>query len=634
MPATKLRLVAQNETLVIRSSPAESIGRIMLKHGWITQSDLIKAFSLQQYGGAPIGEVLVGMGCITPDQLQDSLAEQFGIARAGLSEIAVVESIAVGLSPKICLEYQLLPLVNSDDTLLLAITDPRKIQTVQALPEFATQPLRFVLITEQDFQTLATRHLNDHLKHQALYACKDHNSCSFLEHSSLISMEFLVGIVALLMVGFLYPVAALAGALGVAIITSWAVIIFRFICLWTSGQPSEQTPPTPTQFPVKKATFSILIPLYKESDIFERLITRLQRLSYPKELVEFLIIVEHSDSQTQQAAQNAQLPINMRVIKVPDDRIKTKPRAMNFALNFCKGDIIGIYDAEDAPETDQLNIINAAFANAAPNTACIQAVLDFYNAKTNWISRCFTIEYAILFRFIVPMLDRLDLPIPLGGTTVFFRKDILEKLGRWDAFNVTEDADLGFRLYRNGYRCGWASTTTYEEANFRLVPWIKQRSRWLKGFLFTALVHLRNVKSTDQSSGFLPSLVFFILCISPWILIPLVPIILPMWLISFGLDLPLYNQLPAGLIALSTSSFILAEIATMILGYKATQKPHLRHLRKWLITMPLYWPLGFLAAVKAMYEFFIRPIYWDKSEHGINDTSYDKDIESLTDVAP
>lgn len=634
MPAAKLRLVAQNEILALPSNPAVSIGRIMLKHGWVTQSDLIKAFSLQQYGGAPIGEVLIGMGCISPDQLQDSLAEQFGITRAGLSEITVLESITEGISPEICLEYQILPLAGSGSGLLLALTDPSKIQTIQALPEFAARTMCFVLITGQDFQTLATRHLSQHLKHQALYACQNHNSCSFLEHSSLISMEFLVGIAALLMVGLLYPVPALTGALTLAIITSWAVIIFRLICLWASRQSSEQTRPIPTQFPVKKAKFSILIPLYKESDIFERLITRLQRLSYPKELVEFLIVVEHSDRQTQQAAQNVQLPHNMRVVKVPDDRIKTKPRAMNFALNFCKGDIIGIYDAEDAPEADQLNIINAAFANAAPNTACIQAVLDFYNAKTNWISRCFTIEYAILFRFILPMLDRLNLPIPLGGTTVFFRKDILEKLGSWDAFNVTEDADLGFRLYRNGYRCGWASTTTYEEANFRIVPWIKQRSRWLKGFIFTALVHLKNVKSTDQSSGFLPSFVFFILCISPWILIPLVPIILPMWLISFGLDLPFYNQLPARLIALSTSSLVLAEISTMVLGYKATQKPHLRHLRKWLITMPLYWPLAFFAAVKAMCEFFIRPIYWDKSEHGINDTSYDKDIETLTDAAP
>ena len=112
--------------------------------------------------------------------------------------------------------------------------------------------------------------------------------------------------------------------------------------------------------------------------------------------------------------------------------------------------------------------------------------------RVNWLSRCFTIEYATWFRVILPGLARMGLPIPLGGTTLFFRRTILDRLGGWDAHNVTEDADLGIRLARHGYRTELIPTTTYEEANCRPWPWVRQRSRWLKGYAVTWAVHMRN----------------------------------------------------------------------------------------------------------------------------------------------
>ena len=79
-------------------------------------------------------------------------------------------------------------------------------------------------------------------------------------------------------------------------------------------------------------------------------------------------------------------------------------------------------------------------------------MLDFYNPRTNWLARCFTIEYAGWFRLVLPGLAAPWPAVPLGGTTLFFRRDVLEQLGGWDAHNVTEDADLGMRLARHGYR--------------------------------------------------------------------------------------------------------------------------------------------------------------------------------------
>jgi cellulose synthase/poly-beta-1,6-N-acetylglucosamine synthase-like glycosyltransferase len=177
---------------------------------------------------------------------------------------------------------------------------------------------------------------------------------------------------------------------------------------------------------------------------------------------------------------------------VPLGTLQTKPRALNYALSFAKGSIIGVYDAEDAPAPDQLHVVVNRFAQRGPEVVCLQGQLDFYNSHSNWLAHCFTVEYATWFRIMLPSLERLGLAIPLGGTTLFFRRDILESLGGWDAHNVTEDADLGIRLARHGYRTEIIDTVTQEEANARAWPWVKQRSHWLKGYAITYGVHMRS----------------------------------------------------------------------------------------------------------------------------------------------
>ena len=176
---------------------------------------------------------------------------------------------------------------------------------------------------------------------------------------------------------------------------------------------------------------------------------------------------------------------------MPADALKTKPRAMNYALPFCRGDIVGVYDAEDRPDPGQIRAVVQHLQAAPPEVACVQGYLDFYNSGDNWLSRCFTLEYAIWFRVVLLGVQRLGLPIPLGGTSVFFRRSVLEQIGAWDAHNVTEDADLGMRLARFGYRCEMIASTTWEEANCRVRPWIRQRSRWLKGYAITWATHMR-----------------------------------------------------------------------------------------------------------------------------------------------
>ena len=193
-----------------------------------------------------------------------------------------------------------------------------------------------------------------------------------------------------------------------------------------------------------------MVPLFAEADIAPRLIERIGRQTYPKELLDILLVVEEDDAITREALMRARLPHWMRVVPVPDGPLRTKPRALNYALNFCRGSLIGVWDAEDAPDPEQIHDIVRRFDRAAPDVACLQGVLDFYNPRHNWLTRCFTVEYAAWFRGLLPGLARLGLVVPLGGTTLFFRRAILEEIGGRDGPNNNQGADLGLRLAPRG----------------------------------------------------------------------------------------------------------------------------------------------------------------------------------------
>jgi cellulose synthase/poly-beta-1,6-N-acetylglucosamine synthase-like glycosyltransferase len=304
---------------------------------------------------------------------------------------------------------------------------------------------------------------------------------------------------------------------------------------------------------------------------------------------------------------------------VPAGPLKTKPRALNFGLDFCRGSIVGIYDAEDAPEADQIHRVIRRFHEAGPDVGCVQGVLDFYNPRRNWLSRCFTVEYAALFRLVLPGLERLGLPIPLGGTTLFCRRDALEQLGAWDAHNVTEDADLGLRLARRGYRTTCLDTVTEEEANCRLLPWVRQRSRWIKGYMMTWVVHMRDPAALRRDLGWRGFLGFQVLFLAAPLQFLLAPVLWSFWLLAFGLPHPITSVLPAGTAGALVGLFLMAEAANIAIGAAAVSGRRHRGLRRWVPTLHVYYPLASLAACKAGWELIMRPFYWDKTAHGLFD---------------
>ena len=262
-------------------------------------------------------------------------------------------------------------------------------------------------------------------------------------------------------------------------------------------RPRAPRPLSDQELPV----YTVLVPLYREVSVLVQLIEALLALRYPVHKLDIKLVIEKSDFEMRAAIARLTLPPHFTVVEVPPAHPVTKPKALNYALSLARGSLVTVYDAEDLPHPGQLRLAAATFATCEPRVACLQAVLAFYNPAENWLTRQFAIEYAALFDVQMPMLSALGWPFPLGGTSNHFRVDELRYVGGWDPFNVTEDADLGFRLARFGYEARAVASVTYEEANVALANWIAQRTRWLKGFLQTWLVHMRNPVRTWRELG-------------------------------------------------------------------------------------------------------------------------------------
>jgi len=371
--------------------------------------------------------------------------------------------------------------------------------------------------------------------------------------------------------------------------------------------------PVPARLPV----VSLLVPLFREKEIARALVERLGTLDYPAHLLDICLILEEDDDTTRAAVAGTALPANVQVIEVPGGRVRTKPRALNVALNFARGSIIGIYDAEDAPESDQIRKVVQRFAERGPDVACLQGVLDYYNTDSNWMSRCFTLEYATWFRLMLPGLQRLGMVMPLGGTTLFLRRPAIEAVCGWDAHNVTEDADLGLRLARAGYRTEMIDSVTFEEANARAWPWVKQRSRWIKGYALTWAVHMRNPVALWRDLGAVRFVGMQVLFMGALTQFALAPLLWSLWLPMLGLPHPLVPVLGmGGLVAVG--AFCLAckgvSVAMAVVGARRSGRPE---LVCWIPALEVYFPLATMAAWKALLETVTRPYYWDKTTHGV-----------------
>ncbi len=369
--------------------------------------------------------------------------------------------------------------------------------------------------------------------------------------------------------------------------------------------------------------YTVFVPLFKEVEILPHLAKALANLDYPPAKLDIKIILEAVDIGTIEAAAKLAFPGNVDLIVVPDRQPRTKPKALNYALQFATGDLAVIYDAEDRPEPDQLRKAASHFHRASADVACLQARLDYFNAKENWLSRQFTIEYATLFRGLLPLMSRFGLPLPLGGTSNHFRIGVLRSLGAWDPYNVTEDADLGMRLHRAGYRVETLDSTTYEEACCQTVPWIKQRTRWLKGWMQTFGVHMRAPAATLRETGlagFLSFHAYFAGIIVSALAHPLSYLVLAYDAWCGTLFQPGAALSSDVLLAIAVANFAGGYAVNILLGVMSLRGTKHRGLWPHAIFIPVYWLYVSAAAYRAVWQLVYAPFYWEKTEHGVSRT--------------
>lgn len=397
------------------------------------------------------------------------------------------------------------------------------------------------------------------------------------------------------------------------------VVALRLLCL----MPPLGTQPPPARDIAAEAwpAYSVLVPLFRETVVLPQLLGALESLSYPAEKLDIKLILEEEDIPMQRAVAQLTLAPQFEVIVVPAGLPQTKPRALNYALQFCRGELLTIYDAEDIPQTDQLEKAARRFAAEPRELACLQAQLTFYNREENWLTRQFTAEYATLFGELLRALAQHRLPLPLGGTSNHFRVEVLRSVGAWDPYNVTEDADLGIRLARLGYDTGVLDSFTYEEANTRLGNWMRQRARWLKGFLMTWLVHMREPLLFMREMGPSGFWAAQVLTLGVFASVLLHPLCMAATVVLFVLYPVLPQDAGFALVVLAgVNLFVL--VAGYAVSIMLTRRALVRRgLRGWhgtLATMPVYWLLMSCAAWLALWQFITRPFHWNKTEHGLS----------------
>ena len=367
--------------------------------------------------------------------------------------------------------------------------------------------------------------------------------------------------------------------------------------------------------------YSILCPLYKEVHILPQFLAGIEKISWPKHKLDVILLLEEDDKESINAFEEMDLPSYIRAVIVPHSMPKTKPKACNYGLAFAKGKYTVIFDAEDLPDPMQLKKAHLGFESSKRSVVCLQAKLSYYNVHQNLLTRFFTAEYSLWFGMTLGGLQSLNTTIPLGGTSNHFRTDDLKKLFAWDPFNVTEDADLGMRLFKLGYQTAMLDSVTLEEGNSNVKNWIRQRSRWIKGYMQTYLVHTRESVSFVRERG-IHAILFQLIIGGKIAFIFINPIL---WTVTLSYFLmysivgPTIDSFyPQPVLYIAITSLIFGNYLYLFCHIMGCIKNNQWGLIKYIYLIPIYWVLISVAGMMALWQLLFKPFYWEKTVHGLH----------------
>jgi cellulose synthase/poly-beta-1,6-N-acetylglucosamine synthase-like glycosyltransferase len=602
------------------------IGALLVEKALITPAQREEALQLARRWNVRFGEVVVAMGWIKSLDLYRTLAAHVGVPFVDLSAQPPDATLLDPADAALYAGRLTMPWRRQENGQLIVATADPGTGTIEFAREKWGNGIEFVVTSKFDIIWTTQRVFEAYLSHEAVHSLDERDPVMSAKRIvTAPQLVFIYALVTAVMLGLaLAPATTLIAAN--TLIGLWYLgnFIFRGLLVWysessASGDDRDLDEAVQALCDEDLPVFTVLVPMFREPEVLPILAHALRNLHYPRAKLDIKLVLEANDAPTIEAAKALGLEGIFEIIRVPPSHPQTKPKACNYALRYARGDYVVIYDAEDKPESDQLRRVVAAFQRAPANTACIQCRLNYYNARENWLTRMFTLDYSLMFDLLLPGLDRLKVPIPLGGTSNHFRLDVLRELNGWDPFNVTEDADLGIRMTQKGYRVGVIESTTFEEANVAIGNWIRQRSRWIKGYMMTFLVHTRRPLHLVRSTGLGGALGFAFFVggtVLSALLNPLYWAMLLVWSYSHttGFD----DLFPPFLRYLSLFNLLAGNGAFIYLTMLAPLRRKWIDLVPYSLTVVAYWALMSVAAYKALWQLVYKPFYWEKTQHGLS----------------
>jgi cellulose synthase/poly-beta-1,6-N-acetylglucosamine synthase-like glycosyltransferase len=615
------------------------IGELLLSKGLITREQLEEVLEYQKKYGGRLGWILASLGYVRRIDLFKTLAEHYGFEFIQDIEILkklIDPELLTRFDPQELAKLEVIPAKQNKEEITILTSYPESKNLYQFLKKhFPNMKYKFIVITDLDLIKLLESYFKekfiDRAVHGLFYTSPEYSASIVFSKGQV----FVMGILLYLSLMWIYydAVSYLAFLIFVVQVIYVASILFKLILSLAGAKAEMQQFITDEEVKALDEKdlplYTVLVPVYKEPEVIGILINSLKKVDYPQNKLDVILILEEDDKETYEAAKAHKPPANWRFVIVPPSLPKTKPKACNYGLFFARGKYLTIYDAEDIPEPDQLKKSVIAFQKGGGEYICFQAALNYFNKDENFLTKMFTLEYSYWFDYLLPGLYNLKLPIPLGGTSNHFDVEKLREVGAWDPFNTTEDADLGVRAFGKGYKVGVINSTTYEEANAKVGNWIKQRSRWIKGYMQTWLVHARNSRKLYKNVGLRGFIAFHLLIgASPFAFLvnPIMWAVFIFWLITQTKALDVF--FPPAVLYISLFNLLFGNFLGIYLNMLAVFRRKYYELLPYALLNPIYWMLHSIAAYKALYELFTKPFYWPKTQHGI--TKYKPPIQEAT----
>ena len=606
------------------------VGEALLRRGIIDQAELDRALEVQRVWRSPIGTILLSQGVINGQQLAQVLSEQSGLPYRNLvEEPPDPEAVRLGVravGEDFLRRRQMVPCeVGEGGVMGVALVNPEDREGLEELARGLGRPVEPFVTSDRDLFHALDRSFRGRYVDESVMGLffRDPQESALVTFSG--GQILFLGVLGSLALWGFWADPVRTGLVFFVLVNLFYLvsILFKLAASLQGARYEIQEQVTDQEVEALREedlpVYTLLLPLYREPAVVPKLVEGIRNLDYPASRLDVKVLLEEDDPQTLQAFREARPPATFQIVRVPRSQPTTKPKACNYGLLFARGEFLTIYDAEDVPERDQLKKAVAAFRKNREDLVCVQAALNYFNSEQNFLTRMFTLEYSYWFDYMLPGIEALRLPIPLGGTSNHFRTAVLRELGGWDPFNVTEDADLGVRAGAHRYRVATLNSTTLEEANSRLGNWLRQRSRWIKGYMQTYLVHMRHPLRLYRRIGGRAFWGFQLLIGGTFVTFLLNPLLWGLFLLWLALRPDILGLLfPPAVFAMSSFCLVAGNALAIHLNMLAVFRRRLFRLTPYALLNPVYWLLHSLAAYKALWQLFTKPFYWEKTTHGLH----------------